>query len=128
LTPPTPASPSPSPASPDEAHSGPSTGAKIGIGVGVSVAGILGLTAAAWFMLHKRQNRSRLPEAEHRPTYEKAELHGETKPRTELDNQGHVREMSGKTAPGELEGVAERHELYGDCSGHELSGEQNLTM
>ena len=107
-----------------------SIGAKAGIGVGVAVGAIAVIAAIVWFLLRRRKRRK---EENGQPTFEKAELHGETvntkQPevkRNELGLDGHIHEIGSVDKPVEV-GNAGAHELPTDFEGHEVRGDTHET-
>lgn len=100
-----------------------STGAQAGIGVGVSIAGIILLALGMWALLRRRQSRTRNDEPRADP---RAGLRGEDAEKklpgvAELGNYGAKAELAGLTKPTELD-RNERHELEGHWHGHEIQG------
>ena len=103
-----------------------STGAKAGIGVGVAIGAVAIIIAIVWFVLRRRRRRK---EEDGQPTFEKAELHGETvdtkQPevkRNELGEDGHIHEIGSAGKPVEV-GNTGVHELPTDFEGHEVRGD-----
>lgn len=97
-----------------------STGAKAGIGVGVTIAGLLLLSFVLWMFWRRKRSRKAAvrPRSDHKP-----ELPGEgceIKPTTStgLNSDGERAELKGTDKPSEL-GLEIRHELEGGWRGHE---------
>ncbi|KAJ5100438.1 hypothetical protein N7456_006490 [Penicillium angulare] len=91
---------------PPESNGGLSTGAKIGIGVGVAVGGIVIIALLAFFCLYRRKNKS-------------SELSGSENPRSEMrpvvelsDNYRPAELQASFARPVEMDGHGQQSDLY----------------
>ena len=105
-----------------------STEAKVGIGVGATLAAVALIVLAAWFAIGRRK---KLPSSKTDTVYveDRKELDDTPlgrPPEQELDTTANISEVAGVAKPVEV-GSTTRHELEGDWHGHEAHHEVNAS-